>query len=41
VAERVCQYCDSLDIDTPCDHCQTTKRRFIFEGPSTLKNFMD
>jgi hypothetical protein len=41
VAERVCQHCDSLDIHTPCDHCQATQRRFIFEGPTTLKDFMD
>jgi hypothetical protein len=41
VAERVCQHCDSLDIDTPCDHCQATQRRFIFEGPTTLTDFMD
>jgi hypothetical protein len=40
VAERVCQHCDSLDINTPCDHCQATQRRFIFEGPHTLKLFM-
>jgi hypothetical protein len=24
VAERVCQHCNSLDINTLCDHCQTT-----------------
>jgi hypothetical protein len=24
VAECVCQYCDSLDINTPCDHCQAS-----------------
>jgi hypothetical protein len=41
VAERVCQHCDSLDIDTPCDHCQATQRRFVFEGPHTLKDFME
>jgi hypothetical protein len=41
VAERVCQHCDSLDIDTPCDHCQATQRRFVFQGPTTLKDFMD
>jgi hypothetical protein len=41
VDERVCQHCDSLDIDTPCDHCQATKRCFVFEGPHTLKDFMD
>jgi hypothetical protein len=41
VAERVCQHCDGLDIDTPCDHCQATPRRFIFQGQDTLKQFMD
>jgi hypothetical protein len=41
VAERVCQHCDYLDIHTPCDHCQTTQRRFIFERPTTLKDFLD
>jgi hypothetical protein len=41
VAERVCQHYDNLDIDTPCDHCQATPRRFIFQGPDTLKQFMD
>jgi hypothetical protein len=41
VAEPVCQNCDSLDIDTPYDYCQATQRRFIFEGPTTLKDFMD
>jgi hypothetical protein len=41
VAERVCQHCDSLDIHTPCDHCQAGQRRFIFQGLDTLKEFMD
>jgi hypothetical protein len=45
VAERVCQHCDSLDIDTPCESVtidfQATPRRFIFQGPDTLKQFMD
>jgi hypothetical protein len=30
-----------MDIHTPCDHCQTTQRRFIFEAPTTLKDFMN
>jgi hypothetical protein len=41
VAERVCQQCDSLDIHTPCDHCQTTQRRFVFQGPHTSKLLTD
>ncbi|XP_056022075.1 uncharacterized protein LOC130054965 [Ostrea edulis] len=43
VAERVCQHCDSLDIDIPCHYCQGfgAQRRFVFQGPDTLKQFMD
>jgi hypothetical protein len=41
IAERVCQHCYSLDINTPCDHCQAAQRRFMFQGPTTLKDFMD
>jgi hypothetical protein len=41
VAERVCQYCDTLDIDTTCEHCQAAQRRYVFQGPDTLKQFMD
>ncbi|XP_048775446.2 uncharacterized protein LOC125680045 [Ostrea edulis] len=43
VAERVCQHCDSLDIDTRCDYCHAfgSQRRFVFQGPDTLKQFMD
>jgi hypothetical protein len=41
VAERVCQHCDRLDIDTPSDHCQATQHRLIFQGPRTLKVLMD
>jgi hypothetical protein len=41
VAERVCQHCDSLDIHTPCEHCQATQHRFVFQGPDTLKQSMD
>ncbi|XP_056007186.1 uncharacterized protein LOC130050759 [Ostrea edulis] len=43
MAERVCQHCDSLDINTRCEHCQVfgSQRRFVFQGPDTLKQFMD
>jgi hypothetical protein len=39
LAERVCQNYNSLDIDTPFDHCEVfgTQRCFIFKGPHTLK----
>jgi hypothetical protein len=32
-----------VDIDTPSDHCEAfgTQRRFILQGPNTLKQFMD
>ncbi|XP_048729914.2 uncharacterized protein LOC125647269 [Ostrea edulis] len=43
VAERLCQHCDTLYIDTQNEHCQGfgSQRRFVFQGPGTLKQFME
>ncbi|XP_062574745.1 uncharacterized protein LOC134236588 [Saccostrea cucullata] len=42
VAHRVCQHCDDLPIDRPCPHChQMGPRQHLFQGPDTLKKFMD
>ena len=42
VAHRVCQYCEHLPIDQPCKRCEAFgPRRYLFQGPNTLKDFMD
>ena len=42
VAHRVCQHCDYLPVDEHCKRCEALgPRRHIFQGPQTLKDFMD